>query len=410
MRLRTVFLIYVVATSAAVAAPFVMTAVENARRSRIPVNSEASLEPAPEPYPPGGLWSDRTFACSAPDGTIYYSDGTKTDWRDFSGKNIRPFVEGLEHRFRSCAVGGDGTVYVLGATDAKTYWLNAYQPEGKLKWSVPTQEIRSPLALGRNGVLYLISQSRGGVAGVIAYRSDGSVLWQTAIGGSGWNPTAPAISADGTIYALVTSFTGPPQLVALTPAGREVWRVTVPHPVTPDSNELIVGADGRIFVQVANGVVAFNEQGDKLWEFTAENRDIDGGIALAGDGTLFLASRFLYALDKTGKPKWIFKSELTYMKRDYFGHRPLIAKDGTIYANSYYDQLYAIAPDGRKRWRVSGEPTHIRMAWGQPVLTKEGNLITNAGWFLFTKDRGLATTGWPTENRDNSNSRRQENP
>jgi outer membrane protein assembly factor BamB len=261
--------------------------------------------------------------------------------------------------------------------------------------------------LADSGVLYLVSQPRGGTTVLTAYRSDSSVLWQTPIGGSGWHPPAPVISANGTIYVFAPSFKEQPQLVAVAPDARELWRVTVPHRAGED---LILGEDGRIFVKVANGVVAFDEQGDKLWEFTAENQDVDGGIALAGDGTLYFASRFLYALDKMGKPKWNFKSELTCTKRDYFGHHPLIAKDGTFYANSYFDQLYAITPDGRKKWVVSGEPTNISRSWGQPVLTKEGNLMTTAGWFLLTKERGLAATGWPTANHDNSTSRRQDNP
>ncbi len=45
-----------------------------------------------------------------------------------------------------------------------------------------------------------------------------------------------------------------------------------------------------------SGVIAFNENGEKLWQFSSNNQDWDGGIALAGDGTLYLASRFLYAL------------------------------------------------------------------------------------------------------------------
>jgi len=401
MRLRTLFLIYGLSTAAAFAAPYAMTAIENARRKTIPVNSEPPLESAPA-LQSRGMWSGDGPACSASNGTIYYGDAKQSDGRD-PGGNLRPFAHSLRSDFLACAVGNDGTVYLPGVSNNRAWWLNAYEPTGQMKWSVPTQEVCSRPALGGDGTVYLVSRPRSGTTVLIHYGADGSQLWETPIGGTGWHPTAPAIAANGTIYVTAAS-----QLVAIGSGGQEIWRVTVPHSASENVNGLIVGEDGRIFVQVVRGAVAFNERGEKLWEFLSDSQDMDGGIALGGDGTLYLASRFLYALDKTGKPKWEFKSELTYTTRDYFGHYPLIAKDGTIYANSYYDQLYAITPDGRKKWLVSGEPRAVTRAWGQPMLTRDGRLVTNAGWFAVPS--GLASTGWPAENHDNSNSRRQENP
>jgi hypothetical protein len=55
---------------------------------------------------------------------------------------------------------------------------------------------------------------------------------------------------------------------------------------------------------------------------------------------------------------------------------------------------------------VNGEPRDATQAWGQPALTKDGTLVTRAGWF--DVGSGLAVTGWPSENRDNRNSRHLE--
>jgi PQQ-like domain len=401
MRLRTVFLIYMLSTAAAIVAPYAMTTIVDARRKTIPVNSEPPQEPAPVPQS-RPMWSGDGPACSASNGTIYYANGKQSDGGD-PGANIQPFDDSLRSDFRTCAVSGDGTVYKVGSADGGPLSLNALEPTAQLKWSVPAQEVCSRPALGPDGSVYLVSRTRAGTTILTGYGAGGSKLWETPIGGTGWHLTAPVIAANGTIYVSATS-----QLVAIESTGREIWRVSVANSGSENVSGLIVGDDGRIFVQVFHGVVAFNERGEKLWEFLADNQDLDGGIALGGDGTLYLASRFLYALDKTGKPKWNFKSELTYTKRDYFGHQPIIAKDGTIYANTLRDQLYAITPDGRKKWLVSGEPRAVKRAWGQPMLTRDGMLVTNAGWFAVAS--GLATTGWPSESHDNSNSRRQENP
>jgi len=406
MRLRTVFFIYVLSTAAAVAAPYVMTAVENAQRKTISVNSESPLESAPV-LQPRSLWGEAAPACIALDGTIYHKNGMQSDWRD-PGRTLRPFARGNKEEFDSCAVSRDGTVYAIGQNRNRLWQLSSYKPSGDLNWSIPTLELCSRPALDGNGIVYLVSREKRGTTILTAFRPDGSHLWETPIGGTGWYLTAPAIAANGDMYLAAASFTAPAQLVAISSKGRELWRIAVPHMMAGNGNGPIIGEDGRIFVQVAKGAAAFNEHGEKLWEFTSGNQDTDGGIALGGDGILYVASRFLYALDKSGKPEWIFKSERTYTDRDDFSHHPLIAKDGTIYANSYYEQLYAITPDGRKKWVVNGEPTVMERAWGQPILTQGGTLVTNAGWFAVSS--GLATAGWPTENHDNSNSRHQEKP
>ena len=410
MRLRTVFLIYILSTSAAIAAPYVMTARVTAARKLIPTNSEPALEPAPA-LQSRRMWSDTIPACIAFNAlpfndTIYYQNGMQSDSRD-PGNVLRPFVSVASRGFDSCAVSIDGTVYVSETSaNRSSWWLDAYAPTGQLRWQVPTEELRGRIAFGARGMVYLHSSAGTGASVLTAYRADGSKSWETPIGGTRWPPDAPAVAANGTIYLVAMSFTAPPQLVAVSSDGKELWRATLPY---SSGEELILGDDGRIFVRMYRGAVAFSDRGEKLWEFTSDNQDQDGGIALAGDGTLYLASRFLYALDRAGKPKWIFKSERTYTDRDYFGYYPLVGKDGTIYANSYYDQLYAITPEGRKKWVASGDPRNAAQAWGQPTLTKDGTLITRAGWFDVRS--GLAVTGWPSENRDNRNSRHLgENP
>ncbi len=117
MPLRWCFLIYVISTAAAVAAPYAMTTRVNALHKAIPVNSEPPLEPTPA-LPPRQLSYDNSPACiaynSAPyNETIYYHNGTQSDSRD-PGSGLRPFIASARGEFESCSVGIDGTVYVPG--------------------------------------------------------------------------------------------------------------------------------------------------------------------------------------------------------------------------------------------------------------------------------------------------------
>ena len=251
----------------------VMTTIVNERRKAIPVNTEPPLESAPElQFRP--MWSGDAPACSAPNGTIYYANGQQSDGSD-PGANTQPFDDSLRIDFRKCAVRGDGTVYEVGLTEEAPLSLNAFEPTAQLKWSVPAQDVCSRPALGPDGSVYVVSRTRAGTTILTGYGAGGSKLWETPIGGTGWNLAAPVIAANGTIYVSATS-----QLVAIESTGREIWRVSVQNAGSEDASGLIAGDDGRIFVQVLHGVIAFNERGEKLWEFLAGSRDLDGGIAL----------------------------------------------------------------------------------------------------------------------------------
>jgi hypothetical protein len=402
MALRNLFLIYLLSTGAAIAAPFVMTWVEGIRRQAIPVNSETALETTPALNTPYSDWLGRNTrpACIAPDGTDYFGD-ISFAMRDKQG--IRHLLgDALANDFDSCAIAQDGTVYVLGK-DNQGRWLRVYGASGEQKWTTYTGELRSRLAIGQDGTQYLVTGGIDGVASLTAYGEDGSERWSLAVGGMEREPIPPAVGADGTIYVYAIAFQ-PVQrdLIAVSPTGKELWRSVVPG---TGGGGLIVSEDGKIFAQVWHGVRVFDSQGGKLWEFTAENQDVDGGMALAKDGTLYLACRFLYALDPTGKTKWSFKSEFTYTKRDLFDGSPVVAEDGTIYALSAYQQLYAITPGGRKKWVLRGDPPGKGTRWGEFSLTNDGRLLTAAGWLSVSS--GLANGGWPAKDHDNSNSRRQ---
>jgi hypothetical protein len=78
MRLRTLFLIYVLSTAAAFAAPYATTAIENARRKTIPVSSESPLESVPA-LQPRRMWPDDGPAGSASNGTVL-SGLARTGW------------------------------------------------------------------------------------------------------------------------------------------------------------------------------------------------------------------------------------------------------------------------------------------------------------------------------------------
>jgi len=403
MRLERLFVVYLISTAAAIGSPFAIYAVDKEWRLMMPVNSEATLEPAPELHPGRRQPLQPIPVCAAAVGAEYYDDGGDFSVGSDPGDchNFIPNIKVLRS-----AVGEDGTLYLEGPRDGQNS-LSVYSRTGELKWTVPIDVIDNPLALGRDGTAYLSTTLRDSST-LSAYNADGGVRWRVTNEGEqfgGWVP--PAIGPDGTVYIFSgVQPTGAPDcrricaaILAISPQGQERWRVQV----AGRPRDLLVDADGRVLVNELSGnVIAFDPQGHELWSFVSGDKVGPGGVAIAADGTVYFASRFLYALDRWGKAKWIFKSESSYTENEGFEEDPVIAEDGTVYAFSRHHELFAITAGGRKKWVVGDLPP------GQSgvELSSKGILRTPSAWFSVSS--GLASQGWPSANRDGRNSRSQE--
>lgn len=367
----------------------------------MPVNSEAALEPAPEMHPGRPQPVQQTPVCAAPLVKGDYFDSGDFVVSDDPG-DCRTFLSDI--KVLHSAAGEDGTVYLEGTRDGQNS-LSIYSRTGELKWTVPIDVIDNPLALGRDGTAYLSTTLRDSNT-LTAYNADGSVRWRVTNVVEQWGGwVAPAIGPDGTVYI----FSGVQSvgdchrycaaILAISPQGQERWRVQV----AGRPEDILVDADGRVVVHWRPGsVIAFDPQGHQLWSFVSGDKLGPGGIAIAADGNVYFASRFLYALDRKGKAKWIFRSETSYTENEGFEEDPVIAEDGTVYTFSRHHELFAITASGRKKWVVDDLPP------GQSgvELSSKGILRTPSAWFSVSS--GLASHGWPRANRDGRNSRSQE--
>jgi len=402
MRLGTLFVVYLGTTATAIVSPFALRVVDTAWRQAMPVNSEAALEPAPELHPgrPQPLQPVAVCAAAAP-GAKYYDNGDFSVGGDAS--DCRKYLPDI--KVSLSAVGEDGTLYLEGPRDGQNA-LSVYRRTGELKWTVPIDEIDNPLALGRDGTAYLLVTHRLDST-LTAYTADGNVRWRVQYDGEqlgGWVP--PAIDPDGTIYIFSGVPPTPPShcricpaIVAISPQGQERWRVAV----TGRPADLIVDSDGRVLVNESWGnLLALDPQGHRLWSFASDDKLGHGGIAIAGDGTVYFASRFLYALDRRGKTKWVFRPQSAYTEGEGLEDGPVVAEDDTVYAFSIHHELFAITAAGHEKWVVNDLPPGDSGV----ELSSTGILRTPSAWFSVSS--GLASRGWPSANRDGRNSRSQE--
>ena len=90
--------------------------------------------------------------------------------------------------------------------------------------------------------------------------------------------------------------------------------------------------------------------------------------AIGADGTIYIGSydHNLYAVNPDGTRKWAFATG------DYIWSSPAIGTDGIIYFSSNDGYFYAVNPDGQKKWALHNYG-------GTPAIGTDGTIYTSAG-------------------------------
>jgi outer membrane protein assembly factor BamB len=150
------------------------------------------------------------------------------------------------------------------------------------------------------------------------------------------------------------------------------------------------------------GFSALDSKGNHLWDGSCGS--IEGSPVIANDGTIYIGSRnnYLYALNPDGSRKWRYKT------RGRIAASPVIGDDGTLYVTTQdarRDVLYAISAEGKLLWKhkfVSLEET----TYGSPVMDQNGILYVmvtdinlqennNKVFAFHTGSSGPANSPWP---------------
>ena len=198
--------------------------------------------------------------------------------------------------------------------------------------------------------------------------------------------SSPAVAADGTIYFGTGIFmhTDAGSLYALNPDGTEKWKRDLdlyPNTVYPygdNGYSPAIGTDGTIYIQGATSALyAYDPQGNRLWKYDSFNNypfasEVGQRTpAIDMDGTLYVSADALYALYPDGTRKWRFVAD--------WGCRtsPAIGPDGTIYVMGGQDKLFAVYPDGTQRWMYSLDHSY-EMSFASPTVDTDGTIYIAA--------------------------------
>ena len=176
---------------------------------------------------------------------------------------------------------------------------------------------------------------------------------------------APAIAADGTVYAGVRG----KGLHAFSHDGKLKWvfgtgeRSVLRGLVAPHLGDLVgysllaIAADGTLYLGNDNEIHAVSADGKRQWTFAVPAAQLAGfsTAALGADGTIYVVNRnnTLYALMPAGKRKWSY--EMRRGRVSAGPAAPAVGADGTIYAGDFGNYLHALTPEGKPKWTVRAQ-------------------------------------------------------
>jgi outer membrane protein assembly factor BamB len=228
------------------------------------------------------------------------------------------------------AIAEDGTIYF----ETWGGYLHALYPNGTKKWSfTPWNLLKSSPAIGNDGTIYFGCDNNN----IYAVNANGTEKWHYVTGY--FINSAPAIGDDGTIYI----GSGDGYLYTLYQNGTLRWRYKTGDWIKGNPS---IAEDSIIYVPSFDGYLyALYPDGTMKWRVSTGSSVAAAGVALAEDGTIYVATELIRAYYPNGTLRWSAD-----VQGDIYGTIPAVSADGTIYVSAG-DSLVAVNPDGSERWR-----------------------------------------------------------
>lgn len=215
----------------------------------------------------------------------------------------------------------------------------------------------------------------------------GAELWRYALGLAEVRST-PAVAPDGSITVLAEeqSATGgfiSAAVIRVSPSGTLVWRRELGVPANPVDIGLsapAIGSDGSVYV-ASDSLYALNPNGTIRWSRFFTGEALRASASIGSDGTIYFAARNipLTAMHPdSGRVLW----ERPLGAQDHVFASPAIGSDGTVYVATNDCRLHAVSAAGTEQWTfnaaTSGSVCAMRSS---PAIGSDGTI------YLGTVDR-----------------------
>jgi hypothetical protein len=293
---------------------------------------------------------------------LLFAAATKALAQPQPGTVLWTYVAGVPIQ-SSPVLAQNGTTYII-ASGLEEVTNNGVTASNK--WSFPAggslPYVGAPAVSG-DGTIYAVS------GGLFALNPSGTQKWAyPAVNGQG----SPAIGLDNTIYFVAAGF-----LHSVSPAGAKKWDYDIGGASSVGVHSPVIGPEGTIYVGLEGFVYALSPSGTNKWFL--HKFGWGGGTAspaIAGDRTVYFSIGYLLPFTPEGTNLWALGG--------YFGS-PIIGKSGTTYVSDGVRSLHAISPQGQIQWQTNlgklaygGNPT-------APAIDAGGRIyycVSNSVWAL----------------------------
>ena len=220
---------------------------------------------------------------------------------------VAPTTTKPDNILSSASVHPDGSIFMGGQFSQHVFKLNSANGNRTAIRNIATRQRYTAPAYSSDGTAVYICGYSVGDRGVRSLSSDLTtqnwIFKPDALSANGATNAAspndfscaPAVAADGTIYAASANSAGNNKLFAINPNGTLKWAST--SLVNFVSSAIAIGADGTIYLSaklntntpVDGCLKAFNPDGTEKWSVTFVGSNAEqGGPAIAANGTIYL--------------------------------------------------------------------------------------------------------------------------
>lgn len=192
--------------------------------------------------------------------------------------------------------------------------------------------------VGKDGTIYFGTEGTGTVKAV---SPAGVLKWSTKLAKA--CKAAPAVTSDGTIYALDDAGT----LYSIKAADGTInWKETQ----SGAAGAVVVDAEGNVYMGTAKGIWSYTASGKLRWTGPTVKVTERGGSMAIHNGVLYAALKGkegVVAVDMaTGTQKWAYASSVGDC------YNPVVTADGTVVVVEKAGSVYAVKANGTLKWKT----------------------------------------------------------
>lgn len=236
-------------------------------------------------------------------------------------------------------------------------------------------------------------------------RNDGTQLWSRP-------PldmeATPVVMSDGTLVVVSGG-----RMTVLDRDGNTLWAYPGDSPATQQNavdigSPVAIGVNENFYAgsRLGDRFLGFDSHGNVQWSLALHDQPFRSSPVIAGDGTIYAITMrdVLFAISLDGTEKWRFQlPKLIHIENHA---SPVLGRDGTIYVLAE-ERVLAVSPEGKLVWEMP-LPGSVG---GTPALAPDGTLyvptIEGIVYAIQTASHGLMQSPWPRYQHDLSNSGRE---